>query len=178
MNTFLLSKLQQAIADKLEEDVTTEELVELEKNTAMLVADMMTLLEMTEGYADGLKAKAKEYAEKSKLMTEKTDKLEKKIIEIIKEYGSGNKITYNNLDFKIKKNPPKVEITDEELVPAEYKNGTIKMSAKDIEKVKIIMNKPDLTVKYDIDKTSIKALEKQGISVAGTVIIEEESLKR
>ena len=75
MNTFLLSKLQQAIADKLEEDVTTEELVELEKNTAMLVADMMTLLEMTEAYADGLNAKAKEYAEKHKLMTKKTDKL-------------------------------------------------------------------------------------------------------
>ena len=179
MNTYLLSKLQQEIELKLEEgSATTADLMEMEKNTALLTAEMTTLLEMTEATAEALKNKAKEYAEKAKVMAEKCAKLEKKIIEVICDYGTGNEINYNGLKFKVKVNPPKVDVEDEDLVPIEYKKGTIKLSAKDCEKVKILLNKPELEVKYEIDKKAIKETEKTGVSVAGTKIIQELSLKR
>lgn len=178
MNNWLLTKEQQEINNALfnGEDVT--ELIEkFEGNKIKYVVDLANVLENLEMLFTGISEKIKEVSDKKKKIGEQIERAKSVLVKAIKDYGQDGKILYNGIEFAVKKNPPKLIVTDENLIPDSYKYATIKVRYSDLANLEF--NGIGYEVKsVDVDKDTIKKMNKTGIGVAGTEVLQEESLKR
>ena len=178
MNNWILTKQQNEIMEALMNGEDVSELIEKhEQNKIMYIVDLANALEMLEYLYAGIAEKQKEVAEKKAKISEQIERAKKIMVHAIKTYGQDNEIIYNGIKFGVKKNPPKLNVFDENAVPEEYKTVTVKIKHSDLSTLDF--NGVEYTVKsVDVDKDSIKKLNKAGIGVAGTEVVQEESLKR
>jgi len=177
VNLWKISKLQEQIIEMMESGTETESAIaELEKNIALLTADTYGLIEYLEASEESAKKIRQSWQEKEKDFKQKAEKLRSILINFIAEYGINNKISYNNIDYKIKKNPAKLIVDNEELVPDEYKKVTIRLNKAEVDYLDQLGIRYDL-VSVDIDKAKIKDLAKDGIGIDGTYLEQGYSLK-
>jgi hypothetical protein len=181
MNLMKYEEKYRKLDDMLEESggVITKEIEEyMEKVNAITIAkvfDLASIRDELEGYAKICKEEADRLTKKAKQLTQRAAWWKDRIIDVMT--ASGQKTLTNGVyKVTLTQNPLKIQIDDEEEIPASYKTVELKLSYDEYKKIKDIIEPK--SVNMIPDKIKIKELYKSDmIEVAGVKYVKENNVR-
>jgi hypothetical protein len=130
-----------------------------------------------------LKAEAKRIHEQAAAWEARHDRLEAVTLRVMQQTGA-TLLEGANSTFKVKKNPPSVDVAQPELVPTPYNRMTVTMSQSMFHRIVVALDKQQdgLGIELRACKTSnpepmkdaIKAELKQGVGVPGCRLVDDK----
>lgn len=150
-------------------------MAEIQANTVSAAFSLQDMRDEAEMYVKQCKERAAELVDRAKRFEKTSENLKQVIIKVLQM--SGEK-TIQNAHHRITltKNPVKVEIIDESLVPDSYKVVECKIPKADFLKVKDTI--PYKSAKESIEKSEISALYKSAeVEVVGCAYVRSDNVK-
>tara|TARA_R110000851_G_scaffold223770_1_gene376611 strand:- start:244 stop:732 length:489 start_codon:yes stop_codon:yes gene_type:complete len=127
-------------------------LAEAEDDLNEKIISVSKYIKNLEAEQEAVKSEAKKMSERAKIIENKVSRLKNYICREM-QFSNITKATSDCFNVMLRKNPPKLELKDENVIPIEYKK-----------------------VKYEWDKAKIKQDLKDGLSVNGAVLVNGKSI--
>ena len=148
---------------------------QLKADSVSALFSIQDLREQADMSAKMCKERAAEYVDKAKRIEKASANL--KSIQIALMQASGQKTLQNGIHkITLTQNPVRVDVVDEEAIPASYRTAEVKLTVADWDKVKDTVK--EIAVKFSVDKKSITELYKVAqVEIAGVEYVREPNVR-